>query len=159
MQSRDPGIVGAALTDPDSWCGLIVDGHHVDALTLRVALAAKAAGRMMLVTDAMPTVGNGADSFQLAGQTVTVRDGRCVTADGTLAGSNLDMAAAVRNTVSLLKQPLPEALRMASLYPAGFLGLDDRRGRIAPGYCADLVLLDADLKVQRTWIGGHMALH
>lgn len=166
-QSREPGIVGAALADPGSWCGIIVDGQHVHPAVLRNALAAKSRSRMMLVTDAMPTVGaaggaagGAADhSFRLAGQTVTVKDGRCTTADGTLAGSNLDMATAVRNTVALLDQPLQEALRMASLYPAAFLGLDDRRGRIAPGYCADLVLLDDDLKVQRTWIAGQMAMH
>ncbi|MDA1098869.1 MAG: N-acetylglucosamine-6-phosphate deacetylase [Proteobacteria bacterium] len=159
MQGRDPGIVGAALDDPDSWCGLIVDGHHVHAVTLRVALAAKAQRRMMLVTDAMPSVGAMSDSFQLAGRTVTVKDGRCTTADGILAGSNLNMAAAVRNTMVLLGQPLEEALRMASLYPAEFLGLADRRGRICPGYHADLVLLDDSLNVQRTWIGGEMSVH
>jgi N-acetylglucosamine-6-phosphate deacetylase len=69
------------------------------------------------------------------------------------------MAAAVRNTVKRLGQSLEEALRMASLYPAGFLGQDERRGRIAPGYCADLVLLDDNLNVRRTWIGGQMAIH
>lgn len=159
LQSRDPGIVGAALTDPGSWCGLIVDGHHVHAVTMRVALAAKAPGRMMLVTDAMPSVGALGRAFQLAGQTVSVVNGRCTTPDGVLAGSNLDMAAAVRNTVELLEQPLEEALRMASLYPAGFLGQDDMRGRISPGYCADLVLLDDDLNVRRTWIGGQMTIH
>lgn len=159
LESRNPGIVGAALTDPDSWCGIIVDGHHVHPATLRVALAAKAAGRMMLVTDAMPTVGAAAQTFQLGGRTVTVADGRCLLADGTLAGSNLDMASAVRNTVTLLAQPLEEALRMASLYPAAFLGMDGQRGRIAPGYCADLVLLDDDLRVRRSWIGGHMMTH
>jgi len=159
LQSRNPGIVGAALADPDSWCGIIVDGHHVHAVTLRVALAAKAPGRMMLVTDAMPTVGAPGRAFQLSGQTVSVVDGRCTMTDGTLAGSNLDMAAAVRNTVKRLGQSLEEALRMASLYPAGFLGQDERRGRIAPGYCADLVLLDDDLNVRRTWIGGQMAIH
>ena len=159
LLSRNPGIVGAALADPDSWCGIIVDGHHVHAVALRVALAAKTRGRMMLVTDAMPTVGAPGRAFQLAGQTVSVVDGRCTMTDGTLAGSNLDMAAAVRNTVKRLGQSLEEALRMASLYPAGFLGQDKLRGRIAPGYCADLVLLDDNLNVRRTWIGGQMAIH
>ena len=157
LLARAPGVVGAALADRDTWCGIIADGHHVDATTLRVALAAKAAiseGRMMLVTDAMATVGADLESFQMSGQVVTVADGRCTLPDGTLAGSCLDMAAAVRNTHHLLGQPLEEALRMASLYPAGFLGMDDRRGRIAAGYCADLVLLDGDLNVCRTWVAG-----
>ena len=159
MESRRPGIVGAALANPATWCGIIVDGHHVDPITLRVAVAAKARGRMMLVTDAMPSVGAGEESFQLSGQTVEVEGGRCVLADGTLAGSNLDMASAVGNSVELLGLPLEEALRMASLYPAEFLSMADRRGRIGPGYCADLVLLDDDLNVSRTWIGGEMAIH
>ena len=154
MASRQPGIVGAALADRNSYCGIIADGHHVHPTTLRVALAAKTAGRMLLVTDAMPSVGGSGDSFQLAGRTVNVSDGRCTLADGTLAGSNLDMATAVRNTVNLLEQTLEEALRMASLYPAEFLGLAHERGRIAPGYRADLVQLDDDLNVRRTWIGG-----
>jgi N-acetylglucosamine-6-phosphate deacetylase len=152
LTSRAPGVVGAALEDPDSWCGIIVDGHHVHPASARVALAAKPAGRMMLVTDAMSAVGTDATSFQLAGETVTVSDGRCTTADGVLAGSNLDMATAVRNAIELLGLPLQEALRMASLYPAGFLGLDQTRGRLAPGYVADLVLLDDAINVQQTWI-------
>ncbi len=154
MASRDPGIVGAALVDENSFCGIIADGHHVHPTTLRVALAAKERGKMMLVSDAMPSVGGSGASFQLAGQTVSVTGGRCTLDDGTLAGSNLDMASAVRNTVKLLQQPLEEALRMASLYPSRFLGLESERGRIAAGYRADLVLLDEELNVRRTWIGG-----
>ncbi len=154
MTSRQPGIVGAALADRDSYCGIIADGHHVHPTMLRNALAAKAKGRMLLVTDAMPSVGGKGDSFQLAGRTVNVSDGRCTLTDGTLAGSNLDMATAVRNAVSLLGQPREEALRMASLYPATFLGLEHERGRIAAGYRADLVQLDDDLNVRRTFIGG-----
>ncbi|HXH03615.1 MAG TPA: N-acetylglucosamine-6-phosphate deacetylase [Candidatus Competibacteraceae bacterium] len=154
LDSREPGVVGAALEHTASWCGLIVDGHHVHPATLRVALAAKTPGRMFLVTDAMPTVGWAGDSFPLDGRTIHRADGRLTTADGTLAGSDLDMASAVRNTVNLLGLPLEEALRMASLYPAQCLGLDHARGRIAPGYRADLVLLDEGLRVQRTWIGG-----
>ncbi|MEO3432992.1 N-acetylglucosamine-6-phosphate deacetylase [Inquilinus sp. CAU 1745] len=154
FDSREPGVVGAALDDPGTWCGIIVDGHHVHPASLRVALAAKPRGRMMLVTDAMATVGAADPSFVLKGEKITEIDGRCATEDGTLAGSALDMASAVRNTIAWLGQTVEEALRMASLYPAAFLGLDDRLGRIAPGYRADLVLLDDDLAVRRTWIGG-----
>jgi len=99
MQSREPGVVGAALEDPASWCGLIVDGFHLHPAVLRVALAAKAPGKLFLVTDAMPPVGSAEDTFELNGETITCRDGRCVNARGTLAGSSLDMAAAVRNTI------------------------------------------------------------
>jgi len=154
MLGRAPGIVGAALADPHSWCGLIVDGHHVDPLTLRVAIAAKPAGKTILVTDAMATVGSDSDRFELDGRTIYARDGRLVTDDGTLAGAHLDMAGAVANAIRLCGVELGEALRMASLYPAAFLGLDAAIGRIAAGYEADLVHLSDDLSVRRTWISG-----
>ncbi len=152
MQSRDPGIVAAALLSPDTWCGLIVDGHHVDPAMLHLALRTSA--NCFLVTDAMACVGVDFDAFEFQGQAIRVEGGRCTTVDGTLAGSALDMASAVRNAVSLLDLPLEAALRMASLHPATFLGLDDCYGRVAPGYHADLVLLDDDLTVRATWIRG-----
>jgi len=111
----------------------------------------------MLVTDAMPSVGAADKRFELQGKTIVVEDGRCANAEGRLAGSDLDMAGAVRNSVRRLGLPLEEALRMASRYPAAFLGLEDRLGRIAPGFDADLVLLDEDLEVRDTWIGGWAA--
>jgi len=154
LQGRAPGAVGAALEDRDSWCGLIVDGHHVHPAALRVALAAKPPGKLMLVTDAMPPVGAASDTYVLAGATITCRDGRCETADGVLAGSALDMAGAVRNTVGSLGVALDEAARMASTYPADFLRLADSHGRIAAGTRADLVELDAAFGVRRSWIGG-----
>ena len=154
MGSREPGGVGAAIEDADSWCGVIVDGEHVHDASLRIAIAAKPRGKIMLVTDAMPPVGGEREDFVLYGQTMTCRDGKCSTADGTLAGSALDMATAVRNTVERLGLPLDEACRMASTYPAQFLGLGHELGRIAPGYRADLVVLDEALEVAGTWIDG-----
>ena len=85
---------------------------------------------------------------------ITRRDGKLTAPDGTLAGSDLDMASAVRNSVKALGLPIEAALHMASRAPAEFLGLGDELGRIAPGYRADLVLLDDDLNVVETWIGG-----
>ena len=154
MSSREPGAVGAALENPDAWCGLIVDGYHVHDATLRVAIAARPRGKMMLVTDAMPPVGGERESFELYGVPMICRDGQCTTADGTLAGSALDMASAVRNTVQRLGLPLEEACRMASTYPADFLGLGGELGRIAPGCRADLVVLDDAMQVQGSWIAG-----
>ena len=154
LGSREPGVVGAALEDAASWCGLIVDGHHVHPATLKVAIAAKSRGKMLLVTDAMPPVGANHPDFVLNGETITVKDGVCQTADGTLAGSALDMASAVRNAVQLLDLPLDEAVRMASTYPADFLGLGASHGRIAAGYRADLVLMDDNYRITHSWIGG-----
>ena len=154
LQSREPGVVGAALEDAGSWCGIIADGHHVHPAALRIALAAKPRGKIFLVTDAMPPVGSDNERFTLNGETITCHDGRCTNAAGVLAGSALDMAAAVRNAISLLGVPADEALRMAATYPAAFLGLEKTHGRIAPGYATDLVALDADFNVRQTWIGG-----
>jgi len=154
LQGREPGVVGAALDDDASWVGVIVDGVHVHPASLRVALKAKPRGKVLLVTDAMPMVGSDDPSFDLYGETITAIDGVVRNAAGSLAGSALDMASAVRNTVRLLDLPLDEACRMAAQYPAEVLGLGGELGRIAPGYRADLVLLDAEMHVRGTWIGG-----
>jgi N-acetylglucosamine-6-phosphate deacetylase len=153
LESRAPGMVGAALEDRQAWCGVIVDNHHVHPAALKVALAAKPKGSIILVTDAMPPVGGVLDSFVLGGERITCRDGRCAN-DQTLAGSCLDMATAVRNTVRHLGVDLAEACRMASLYPARALGLDHQLGQVAPGWRADLVALNDRLEVERAWRGG-----
>jgi N-acetylglucosamine-6-phosphate deacetylase len=154
LASRDPGVVGAALDDPYSWCGLIVDGHHVHPATLRVAIAAKASGKCVLVTDAMPPVGSDNPTYVLNGQTIVMRNGICQSEDGVLAGSGLDMAGAVRNSVEMLGLPLAEASRMASSYPAAWIGLDRTHGRIAAGYRADFAVMDDSLTVRETWVDG-----
>jgi N-acetylglucosamine-6-phosphate deacetylase len=154
LTSREPGVVGAALEDGAAWCGIIVDGVHVDPVVLKLALRLRPHERFNLITDAMPCVGTAETSFELQGKTITVRDGACFDADGTLAGSSLDMAGAVRNAVHLLDLDLADASRMASRNPAEFLGLDHELGRIARGCFADLVLLDDDLQVLETWIHG-----
>jgi len=154
MNNRQPGPVLAALDTEETWCGIIADGIHVHPALLRLLVKTKAPGKVFLVTDAMPPVGTDARSFQLYGQTILRRDGRLVTENGTLAGADIDMAASVRNCVQLMGLPLEEGLRMASLYPARFLGLDARLGRVAPGYRADLTLLRPDLSVVGTWVDG-----
>jgi N-acetylglucosamine-6-phosphate deacetylase len=154
LTGREPGAVGAALEDRDSWVGIIADGVHVHPASLRVALATKPRGKVMLVTDAMPPVGAEDPSYELYGEVITAVDGVVRNAAGSLAGSALDMATAVRNSVQLLGVSLAEAARMASTYPAQFLNLDDRYGHIAEGHHADLVLLDDALQVRSTWIAG-----
>jgi N-acetylglucosamine-6-phosphate deacetylase len=154
LASREPGPIAAALESPSVWFGMIVDGVHVDPAMLRLALRGLA--QPVLVTDAMPPVGGGArQGFSLYGNEIAVRDGRCQRADGTLAGSMLDMASAVRNCVDQLGVPLTDALRFASSNPANFLGLGDRLGRLLPGYRADLVAFDPDtIDVMATWVAG-----
>lgn len=156
LASRAPGMVGAALDRSPVWCGLIVDGHHVAPAALRIAIAAKPKGTMILVTDAMPPAAGGPPSFDLGGKPIRSEGGRLVGADGTLAGADLAMTDAVRNAVDLLDLPLEEALRMASLYPARAMGIADR-ARIAAGQVADLVLLDDRLNVLNSWIAGEAA--
>ena len=157
LTSREPGAVGAALEDDRAWCGIIVDGVHVDPVVLKLALRLRPHQRFNLITDAMPCVGSAQTSFELQGKTIAVRDGACFDETGTLAGSALDMASAVRNAVSMLDLDLADVSRMASRNPAEFLGLDHELGRIARGCYADLVLLDDDLQVMDTWIRGRAA--
>ena len=153
LAAREPGPIAAAIETPGCWHGLIVDGVHVAPAMLRLAL--RGAGTPMLVTDAMPCVGGTRESFSLYGRTITTKDGRCLTENGTLAGSVLTMAGAVKNCVQLLGVPLTEALRFASRSPAEFLGLGDSLGRLAPGYRADMVAFDpADIRVLSTWVAG-----
>lgn len=159
LASREPGVVGAALENVSAWAGIIVDGHHVDPVVLKLALRCRPADRFMLVTDAMPSVnaphlGDGDEHFYLQGRRISVKDGACLDERGVLAGSDLDMAAAVRNTRDLLGLDLASAVMMASAAPAAFLGLERQRGRIAPGYAADLLILNNDLAVVESWIDG-----
>lgn len=153
MEGRAPGIVGAAL-ESDLICGIIVDGHHVHRASLRAAFRAKGPEQLMLVTDAMPTVGSKTSRFMIGDVEITEEHGALRSADGTLAGSHLNMAQAVRNAVSMMHLPLIAASQMASTTPANFLGLDDRFGKIAPGYRADFVHLDDALNLQNCWIAG-----
>lgn len=154
VHSREPGPVGAALSSEEAWCSIIADGIHVHPAMLRMLLKIKRPGKVFLITDSMPPVGDKATSFTLYGRTILRRGGRLVTESGTLAGADLDMATAVRNCLHLLGVPLEESLRMASLYPACFLGLGGELGRLAPGYRADLTLLGPDLSVLATWVAG-----
>lgn len=154
IANRAPGPVMAALASRDAWCGLIADGQHIHPGMMRVMLAAKPAGKIFFVTDAMPPVGTDQTEFTLYGNTILRRDGKLTSIDGVLAGADIDMAQSVRNGVALLGLPLAESLRMASLYPAAYLGLDRRFGRIAPGYRADFAVIDEAVTVKETWIGG-----
>ena len=154
LGARQPGVVGAALESDSIWCGIIVDGQHVSPATLKVALRCRPHDKFMLVTDAMPSVGSDTKEFVLQGKRIVARDGACFDENERLAGSDLDMAWAVRNAVELLDLPLETAFAMASAAPAAFLGLKSDRGAVSSGHRADLAWLGGDLNVRGTWIGG-----
>ena len=154
FESRSPGMVGAALHDDNSWCGIIADGQHVHPASFAVAVAAKRKGRLVLVTDAMASVGSDLKAFDFDGNKIIVKDGSCRTVSGQLAGSNLDMITAVRNATGFADLSPYEALRMASGYPAHALGLEGELGYIRPGFRASFIEVDEDLNLFRTWIDG-----
>ena len=156
LQGREPGVVGAALLNNHTSCGLIVDGFHVDYASCKLAIQAKPQGKIFLVTDAMPPVGTDQTQFALYDRTVYVDNGKLTSTTGELAGSSLDMASAVKNTHQKLGIELGEAIRMASMYPARYLYQNQsvNRGELITGKQADMVVLNDDLSVRETWIAG-----
>lgn len=153
--NREPGLAAAAIDRGGLYAGLIADGIHVHPATMQIALRAKKGpGKILLVTDAMATIGTDMTSFTLNGRTIFRKDGSLRLADGTLAGADLDMISAVRFIHRVVGLDLDEALRMASLYPAEAIGQAHRLGRFANGTAADIVCLSEDLDVRGVWIGG-----
>lgn len=156
FEHRAPGAVGAALLDDRVTVGLIADGVHTHPASLKLAVRAKGATRIALVTDMMAAAGMPPGAYMLGGQPVRVDEGSARLADGRLAGSLLTMDQAVRNMTRWTDATMADALRMASAVPAHLLGREDM-GRIRIGNAADLVLLDARLCVQATIIKGEIA--
>jgi N-acetylglucosamine-6-phosphate deacetylase len=146
LQSRAPGIVGAIYDNNDVQASIVCDGVHVDFASVRISK--KIMGdRLFFITDAVSEVHYG--------EYVHVDKGdRFTLPDGTLSGSALTMLRAVRNGVEKVGIPLPEALRMASLYPAGLMGLGKKWGSIQPGAQADFVILDEQLNLQKVIVDG-----
>jgi N-acetylglucosamine-6-phosphate deacetylase len=151
LHHREPGVVGQALTDPRLTSGLIADLHHVSVQACLIAFAA-APGRIALVTDAVAAAGMPPGRYELGGETVDLRDGVPVLADGTLAGSDLRLDTAVAHMVAA-GVALPTALAAATRVPADLIGRPEL-GRIAPGALADLIWLGDDLRTQAAWVAG-----
>jgi N-acetylglucosamine-6-phosphate deacetylase len=142
---RDPGLVGAAL-ESGITCELINDGRHVHPAIIRLVF--DLIDSPALVTDAIDATGAGDGRFELGGQEVVVQDGEArLAATGSLSGSTLTMDQALRNTVKASGLSVERASAAASAVPARALGLEHELGAIAPGMCADLVVLDDDLQV------------
>ena len=156
LHHRDPGLLGAALVDENVTCELIADLIHLHPDILRLAVKAKGPDRICLITDAMMAAGLEDGEFTLGGQAVYVKNGEARLADGTLAGSTLTLNKAVYNMVKKVGLPLTTILPMVTSTPAREAGVADCRGLIAEGYEADLVLLDDELTVCSTWVGGEL---
>jgi N-acetylglucosamine-6-phosphate deacetylase len=160
LEGRSPGVVGAAFLNDHTACGLIVDGHHVDYTSCKIAIETKPKGKVILVTDAMPPVGTDDTEFAFFDRTVYLNDGKLTSTTGELAGAVLDMATAVRNTHKKVGVELGEAIRMASQYAADYLNQGGQvagkalRGSLVIGAQADFVVLNDDLETQSTWISG-----
>ena len=153
LHHRNPGPLGAALSDHLVTLELVLDGHHVHPAMAGLLFAA-APGRIALVTDAMAAAGVGDGDYRLGGLDVVVRDGRATLGpDGPLAGSTLTQDAALRFAIGMDLSPL-EAITALTATPARALGLHDRLGRIAPGFAADVVVLDRDWTVRHVWADG-----
>ncbi|NVD06068.1 N-acetylglucosamine-6-phosphate deacetylase [Vibrio sp. JPW-9-11-11] len=153
MVGREPGVVGAIYDTPEVYAGIIADGFHVDYANIRIAHKIKGE-KLVLVTDATAPAGADMDYFIFVGKKVYYRDGKCVDENGTLGGSALTMIEAVQNTVEHVGIALDEALRMATLYPAKAIGVDQQLGRIKPGFVANLTVFDRDFNVQATVVNG-----
>ncbi len=156
LASRDPGVVGAAINSQQAVFGIIADGQHVHPATFRLACRSKWRGGALLVTDAMPTVGSGDDGFVLNGERIELSNGVLRNAAGSLAGSNLSMIAAVRNTIEFTGLDWEEAVRMASTYPARAIGRNEQIGSIRAGCRADLLELTDNFEISRVWQGGKL---
>ncbi len=154
MTAREPGAVGAALALDETYVGLIVDGLHVAPANVGLVARAKRPDRIVLVTDAMPTLGGVRDFFMLDDRRIELRDGKLIDEAGTLAGAHLAMDEAVANMIRLGGVSIEAALRMASENPARAIGLGDELGKIAPGFRASLTLLNDDLRAQRVVVDG-----
>lgn len=155
LGSREPGLVGAALLEKNVWCSIIPDGHHVNFETLKLAYQLKKE-RMLIVTDAMSPVGSEKTTFTLGDDFIKCDNGKCVNANGTLAGSHLNMMEAVKNCVVQLNIPLDEALRMCSTYPAEVIHMNDRLGKIKMGYLANLTIFNDEFNVRAVIVNGKL---
>ena len=154
LGGRTPGPVGAALADRRLVAGVIADGHHLDDTTL-AAYAAALGDRLLLVTDTTAALGMPDGAARLGDQQVEVRDGTVRLADGTLAGSAADLAQCLRVLRRATGRSLTEAVAACTTVPAALLG-DATRGRLTHGARGDLTLVDDDLRVVATVVGGRL---
>ena len=156
LHHREPGLVGAAFAHPRAVSGIIADGQHVHPQTVAIALRILGPDRLYLTTDAIAATGMGPGEYPLAIRRTYLDSGGGVPtlSDGTIAGSVLTMDEALRNVLAFTGCTIPEAARMASATGARLVGEGDRKGRLAPGYEADVTVLGPDLSVVAVYKGG-----
>ena len=158
LHHREPGTVGAVLTQLEILCEIIADGVHLDPLIVKLIVAAKGVSGAVLITDAIEGAAMPDGEYTLGGQAVIVQNGQAAFADGTLAGSVLTMNRAFTNLRRFAGVSLPDAAKLSSSNAARQLGLEDRYGEIGPGKAADLVILHpATGEVDQTIVGGQTA--
>ena len=153
LEHRNPGLLGAVLTDRTVTADIIVDGIHVDPVMVDLFVRAKGVERAVLITDAISATGMPDGTYMLGGFPVQVRDGRCEF-DGRLAGSVLTLDRAVRNTMKFAGINLQNAIRLATLNPASVLGVTKRKGNLTVGADADVAVFTPAGEVVRTIVGG-----
>jgi N-acetylglucosamine-6-phosphate deacetylase len=152
---RDPGVLGAVMTSDAVTAELIGDGAHVDYTVAQVLIRSKGAGRVALITDAMPLAGTADGDGEWEGQSIRVEGGKAVrVADNTIIGGVITLDQTLRNAVAHMRVPLHEAWAMASTVPARAMRVDHRLGALAPGRAADLLFLDDTLAVTDVWVDG-----
>ena len=152
---REPGVVGAAFSTPSTYAEIICDGHHVSPAAVKALVAAKGWQHVVLITDCLGCGGLPEGEYISGGLPVVLRDGACYLRDkGNLAGSILTLAEAVRNVVDWNLVTAEQAIRMATEVAARANHIDDRCGQIIPGRLADFVVLQDDLSLAGTYVGG-----
>ncbi len=156
LHHRRPGTVGAVLSQDAIRAQLIADNIHVHPAVMDILGRCKGVEGTILITDAMRAAGLPPGQYDLGGQTVTVAEGACRLANGSLAGSILTMDRALANFLAATGWPLEQGWPVSSRTPARSLGLGREMGAVAPGYRADLVLLDEDLQAVATVVGGRL---
>jgi N-acetylglucosamine-6-phosphate deacetylase len=157
LNHREPGLLGAVLADERVTIGLIADGKHFHPSLVKLVWHMTGDGRLNLVTDAMAALGMADGTYFLGDYRVTVTDGRATLPDRTLAGSILSLDQALRNLLNLTGCSQAEAIRTITTTPATLLGLSDKKGQIAPGYDADIVVMKPDFSVVATIVSGKLA--
>jgi len=154
MNSREPGVVGAALSLNNTWAGIIADGIHVHPASINTAIEAKSYEKIFLVSDAMATVASDTNQFKLYNETIELKDGQLINSEGRLAGSAISLLDAVQYCINEVNIPAEKVLAMASRVPAEFMQLDDQFGTFSKGKTADICWLSDDWNIQKVWRSG-----